>query len=62
MVFNVRNIKKLAGAKSVLQEVFISICVSNHVLTDADSVLLLPVSLQTGDKSCTDAVHLKFSG
>ena len=56
------NRKKSAGAKSVLQEVFISICVSKHDLTDADSVLFLPVSQLTRDKFCTDTVHLNFSG
>jgi hypothetical protein len=61
VVFNLGNKKKSVGAKSVLQEVFINICVSKHVLTDADSVLLLPVSQQTRDKFCIDAVHLTFS-
>ena len=53
--------KNLAGSKSVLHEVFFSICISKHVLTDADLVLLLPVSQQMRGEFCTDAVHLKFS-
>ena len=56
------NRKKSAGDKFVLQEVFISTCVSKHVLTDADLVLWFPVSQETRDKLCTEAVHLKFFG
>jgi hypothetical protein len=71
VIFNVGNRKKSAGAKSVLQEAFISVSkhVLNdadsflllHVLNDADSFLLLPDNQQTRDKFCTDVVHLKFS-
>ena len=39
--------KKSAGSKSVLHEVSISICISKHVLTEANSVLFLAVSQQT---------------
>ena len=43
-----------------LHGVFISICISKHFLTDADSVLFLPVSQQKKDEFCTDVVYLKF--
>jgi hypothetical protein len=40
--------KKSSGAKSVLQEVFISICISKYVLTDADCSLVARQSANEG--------------